>query len=332
MTGWIRVYASRLDYFGASLFWAGPPSEGLARSLREMGQMDPVLVRAQGERYRLVSGYRRATFLAKNDREIAARCLPGPGSALEDGLLYLHANVHRPLDDPMRIRALRYFQPLLAPEELTRRIAPLLGVPPRSGMWRNYLTWLELPEAWDDLLRLGNVPLAAGGILVRLTQDDQEAVRPYFTAWKWSQGRAVQWLSLLREAALGREWSLGTTLESVGGPLVLESGLAPQDALQTLSTQTKALRYPQLDKMERRFGELAKRLFGSSRWDVAPSPNFESDSVELRLRARSVGDLRAATRALAAATAPENPLGSIEDLFQVAREGQSGPVQPPAFP
>ncbi len=338
MAGWIRVYASQLDCSGTSLFWAGPPPEELCRSLLAVGQLDPVLVRIQEDRegrkdgggqreggYRLLSGYRRATFLAQEDREIAARCLSGPGSPLEDGLLYLHANIHRPLDEPLRVQALRYFQPLLEPEELTRRVAPLLGVPPRSGMWRKYLTWLELPVSWDDLLYVGNVPLAAGMTLATLRQDELEALRPYFTAWKWSQGRAVQWLTLLKETALSRGWSLSQALEAAAAQQVLESGLAPQDALQNLTTQAKALRYPHLDRMECRFADLAKRLLGSSRWDITPSPNFESDTVELRLRARSVEDLRAAARALDKATAPENPSGCLEGLFQIAQEEQSGP-------
>ncbi|WP_084185028.1 ParB/RepB/Spo0J family partition protein [Desulfonatronum thiodismutans] len=325
MAGWIRVYASQLDCSGASLFWAGSPPDELCRSIREVGQLDPVLIRAHDEGYKLLSGYRRAAFLAQEHREITARCLPGPGSPLEDGLLYLHANTHRPLDEPMRVQALRYFQPLLEPEELTRCVAPLLGVPPRSGIWRKYLAWIELPVFWDDLLRVGNVPLAAGTILARLRQDELEALRPYFEAWKWSQGRAVQWLTLLQETVLGRGWSLVQTLEAVDGRRVLESGLAPQDALQALTTQAKALRYPQLDGMGYRFGDLAKRLFGSSRWEIIPSPNFESDAVELRLRARSVEDLRAAARALNEATAPESPLGCLKGLFQIAQDEQSEP-------
>jgi hypothetical protein len=325
MAGWIRVYASQLDCTGTSLFWAGPPPQELCRSMREMGQLDPVLVRAQGEGYRLLSGYRRATFLTQEVREIAARCLSGPGSPLEDGLLYLHANIHRHLDDSMRVHALRYFQALLAPEELTRDIAPLLGIPPRSGMWRKYLAWLELPVHWDDLLRVGNVPLTAGTTLASLRQDELEALRPYFAAWKWSQGRAVQWLTLVKEAALARGWFLGQVLEAAAAQQVLESGLAPQDALQTLTTQARALRYPHLDRMERRFADLAKRFFGSSVWDITPSPNFESDTVELRLRARSVDDLRVAARALNEATAPGNPSGRLEGLFQVAQDAQSGP-------
>ncbi|WP_045218245.1 hypothetical protein [Desulfonatronum thioautotrophicum] len=343
MAEWIRVYASRLDCSGPNLFWAVPPSEELIGSLREMGQLEPVLVRAradqdvhdvhaaQGGGYVLLSGYQRVAALAEEGREIVAGCLSGSGSALEDGLIYLHANLHRPLNESMRIKALRYFQPLLSQEELGRRVAVPLGLPPRSGTWRKYLDWLALPASWDDLLHRGNIPLAAGKILAGLGQGELEALRPYFSAWKWSQSRAVQWLAMLKEVALQRGWSVNEILEAASAPMILQADLAPQDALQRLAGQTRSLRFPHLERMERRFAALAKELFGASRWEITPSPHFESDTLELRLRAQSPEALQTAAHALDQAlrmgSKADNPKKSLAGLFRIGweEEEQSGP-------
>lgn len=320
MADCIRVYASQLECSGPNLFWAARVSETLFFSLRDMGQLEPVLVRPHGDGYALLSGYQRVAFLAEEGQEVMARVLPGPGSPLEDGLIYLHANLHRPLDESLRIRALRYFQPMLGPDGLARRIAPILGLPPRSGTWRNHLAWLALPASWDALLHAGNIPLAAGTILADLPQDAQKALQPYFSAWKWSQGRAVQWLTLLREAALHRGCSVKHILEASASPQTLDVGLAPQDALQRLTAQARAVRFPHLDRMERRFAALAKELLGSSRWKITPTPNFESDSVTLQLQARNAEEWRLAARDLHRSATSTSLSGTLEDLFQVVCE------------
>lgn len=320
MADWIRVYASQLDFSGAHLFWKEPPPEELCLALLEVGQLEPVLVRSEGQRYRLLSGYRRATFLAQSDQAILARCMPGQGAPVEDGLTYLHANVLRQLDDAMRIRALRYFQPLLGPGELAERIAPALRTPPRSGTWRNLLNWLALPESWDDFLHTGNIPLAAAAILNRLPPEDLETLRPYLAAWKWSQGRAVAWLTMLRETSLHRGWTMGQVLEASSSRQVLEADLAPQDALHRLTAQVRTVRYPHLERMQRRFTDLARQLLGSSRWEIAPSPDFESDAVQLRLMAKNAPELRCAAQVLHLAATSESHADLLEGLFQIARE------------
>lgn len=322
MASWLRVYASRLESGSESLFWAQPAAESLVRSLQEAGQLDPVLVRPEGERYRLLSGYQRVEFLSRENREILARCLPGPACPVEDGLLYLHANAHRSLDDVLRIRALRYFQPRFGPEELTRRVAPLLGLPPRSGAWRRHLDWLGLPVAWDALLQAGNVPLSAGRILADLEPEDLAALHPYLATWKWSQGRAGQWLTLLRETALRQGWTLTRALERSLAPEVLEANLAPQDALQRLTAQATAIRYPNLDRLERRFTSLAREVFGpASPWGIIPSPDFESDALELRLRVKNSAEFKNAAQVLSRAAGATN----LDGLFSLTREDDPVP-------
>ena len=317
MASLVRVYASGLDSKGASLFWAQPATETLVRSLREAGQLDPVLVRLEGERYRLLSGYQRVEWLSRENRGILARCLSAPACPVQDGLLYLHANTHRNLDEVMRVRALRYFQPRLGPEELARRVAPLLGLAPQSGAWRRHLDWLTLPVAWDDLLQVGNVPLTVGQQLTGLEPEELEALYPYFATWKWSQGRAGQWLTLLHEAALRQGWSLGQTLECALAPDVLASHLAPQDALHRLTAQAMVLRYPNLDRLERRFASLVREVFGpASPWKITHGPGFESDTVELRLRAGNSAQFRNAARVLSRAAGAAN----LDGLFELTLE------------
>ncbi|SDB59757.1 hypothetical protein SAMN05660653_03050 [Desulfonatronum thiosulfatophilum] len=317
MVGFMRVYASNLDRSGAALFWARPASEELCFSLREMGQLDPVLVRPGGDGYRLLSGYQRVDALCRMNEPITAHCMDGPTDPVGDGLLYLHANFLRDVDDVMRIQALRYFQSLLTPDEMARRVAVLLRLQPRSGAWQRHLAWLRLPRTWDVHLQAGNIPLAAGQILEQFSRADLDALEPCFRNLKWSQGRAVQWLTFLREISLREGWTLERILEIASSAQILEAGLSPQDTLQRLVAQARKLRYPNLTELERQFEDLNSELLGSSRWTLTPSQDFETDQVELRLRARTPQDIKDAALALQKAAASDD----LPQLFRLVAKG-----------
>lgn len=310
-----RVCAADVDASGDHLFWSETPPPAMRASIASVGQLEPVLARLQDGRWHLISGYKRVHALSEAGAGILVMDVPGAADPLVDGLLYLHANTHRVLDDGMRLRALRYFHAWMEPGELTERVAPLLALEPRSGLWRRLMDWLKLPPAWDAMLCAGHVPLAAGSLLTGLGSTDLAALRPYFEDLKWSQSRAVQWLTFLVETAKREGGDLAGLLERCGAPAVLADDYSPQDKLQRLVVQGRNLRYPALTAMERHFETLRKELTGNSRWELSPSEGFEADDVELRLRARNAAEVRDAALAM------ERLAGSsrLSELFEVAR-------------
>lgn len=310
-----RVCAVETNCAGASLFWAEEPSSALRASLANMGQLEPVLARLVVGGWQVLSGYKRTRALADLGVDIWVREIPWAADPVEDGLLYLHANIHRTLDDALRLRALRYFQTWLGLEELTGRIAPLLGLEPRSGAWRRFTAWLELPLAWDAPFLAGHLPLAAGPALAGLGQADLAALEPYFLELKWSHSRAVQWLTFLTETARREGVRLDELLQRHNAAGILAGDISPQDKLHRLFTQARALRYPSLSALERRFDSLRKELLDASHWELIPSEGFETDVVELRLRAHSAADVRAAAQALDQAAASDR----LPEFFAIAR-------------
>jgi hypothetical protein len=310
-----RVCSSDMDASGTNLFWAEPPSQALRASIESMGQLEPVLARFAHGRWHVLSGYRRVHALGKAGADILVIEVSGPPDPLADGLLYLHANSHRVLDDGMRLRALRYFRAWLEPEELARRIAPLLGLEPRSGAWRRLAAWLDLSPDWDALLCAGRLPLAAGPILAGLDQDGLAALAPFFQELKWSHSRALQWLTFLVETGKRENAGIRELLHRAGTAATLAEGFSPQDTLQRLLAQARTLRYPNLTDLEKKFHSLRMELVGSSRWELIPSEGFETDAVELRLRARNASDIRAASQALERLATSQR----LPELFSIAR-------------
>ncbi|BAS28876.1 ParB/RepB/Spo0J family partition protein [Limnochorda pilosa] len=115
--------------------------DSLARSFREVGQLQPVLVRRAGNRYRLVAGERRwRAALQVGQREIQVLVLEEGSEAARgaDRLLQLVENLQREDLDPLeRATAI---QELMKAEGLSQRaVAQRLGVP-RTTL----VDWLDL--------------------------------------------------------------------------------------------------------------------------------------------------------------------------------------------
>jgi len=310
-----RVCTAEVDISGRNLFWAEMPPPAMRASIKSVGQLEPVSARFHDGRWHVISGYKRVYALKEVGAAILVVEVPGPPDPLTDGLLYLHANTHRVLNDGLRLRALRYFQTWMEPMELTQRIAPLLDLEPRSGAWRRLTAWLDLPVDWDAMLCAGHLPLVVGPVLSGFDQADLIALEPYFRELKWSHSRAVQWLTFLIESSQRERVGLGKLLERSGMATTLAGNLSPQDKLRRLFAQARTLRYPALANLEQRFDSLRKELVGSSRWEMIPSEGFETDLVELRLRARNPSDIRAAARSLDRIAALE----CLPELFSISR-------------
>ncbi|MDD3313466.1 ParB N-terminal domain-containing protein [Pseudodesulfovibrio sp.] len=284
---------------GDHLFWTADPSETLSESLRRTGQTAPVLVRDTGDGPELVAGRARLLALRALGRPVLVLMVDAPAD-LDAGLLYLADNAARPLDDAMRLAALRFFAPLLDRAALAADILPRLGVRPGSKDARLLDAWLDLPEPWPGHLAEGRVPLAAGEVLARLAPADREAAAPLFASLGWSRSNGVNLLTWLFEAGKMTGKPLADLLAESGMADVPALGLSPKDAMARLVALARQTRYPALSALQAEFEETARELSAGTAWRVVQPNNFETGGAELTIQvktpaqlARAVDDLDA---------------------------------------
>lgn len=306
-----------VDCSGPWLVWAEAPGEGLAASLDRQGQLAPVLVARDGERWSLVAGFARVQALATMGRKVAA--LEVRADPAQRCLLYLADNQGRAgqaVTAAMQCRALAFLRPSMEDAELAGEAAPLLGLDARSKRWRRLLAWLDLdapgdeqgedPAFWLKCLLEERVDLACCEQLARFTDQERRVLRPFFQGLRWSRSAAQEFLRDLFETCRGQGRDLA---ELVQEPLLaapLASDLSPKDAVQRLLDAGRALRRPGLTRLGERFAAAAKGLGAGARWRVEPSQSFEADSVRLSLSAASREELEQALRELEAmAASPE---------------------------
>ena len=306
----LRCRAENIDADGAWLFWSAPPSPTLRRSLKDHGQLVPVLVDAAGARPVLVAGAARVAALAELGREILCLDL-GALDAEARGLTYVQSNAGSELTDGQLVLALRYFNAL--PDVNMERVLEGLGLEARSKKMRLVRAWLMLPARWDAFLGTGAVPLACADVLEAFAPEDLEALEALFASLFWSRGNAVNVLTWIREVCARDGVSVAKVLEGAGLREILAAGLSPKDAMTRILHDVRLQRYPVLSDMEREFVDTARRVSAGTRWRVVQPDVFESNAVELSVRLTSPVDLHAASAELARIAVRED-LGGLFPL------------------
>ena len=291
------VPADTVHASGDHLFWAAEPDAELAESIREFGQIAPVLARDTDRGMELVAGYGRLQALRQQGGLALARIVAAP-TALDCGLLYLADNAHRTLTDAMRLAALRYFRPLMDDGALASDILPRLGVKPKSKDARLLLAWLDLSEDWQDRLDRGCVPLAGGEILARMTPADRQAVAPLFDNLAWSRSSGVNVLTWLFETGKMAGAPLAEVLDRAKLPDILDQGLSPKDAIARLTSAARSARYPHLSALQENFNRAAREITAGTGWRLAQPNNFETGGAELSIQVRTLEQLAKAAKDL----------------------------------
>jgi ParB family chromosome partitioning protein len=293
-TSLLSCPAEDIDISGTWLFWRREPEALLRQSLLRRGQLCPVLIDAGGSRPVLVAGLARVICLAEAGRNVLCRDL-GVLDAWERGMIYLESNARPEIDDGRAVRALRYFQAVDASRLAEVFVA--LGLDPRMRRVRQLVTWLDLPEKWDEVLGAGHIPLVCVDALHRMDAAEQEALFPFFQAFSWSRGNAVNLLTWLRETSLREKQSVIDM--AAAAQKELSPDLSPKDAMARITAEVRRLRYPALSALERNFTEAAGRVSAGTDWRLVQPDQFESGAVEMSVRLRFPADVRRAARQLA---------------------------------
>lgn len=289
----ITATAETIHDTGSHLFWATQPNESLHDSIQNIGQTAPVIVQQTAQGLELIAGAQRVAVLRKLDLPILARLVTDITDT-EKGLLYLEDNVHRPLDDGMRLAALRYFQSVTDEKTLQTTILPRLGIKAKSKNAKLLLAWLKQDAIWQDHLIANRVPLAAGTTLAHMSTEDLSAVEPLFAHYSWSRSNAVNLLTWIFEASQMQACSATQILEQSDALAICKQHLSPKDTITRLLAAVKACRYPELSTLQETFTTTTREITAGTRWRIEQPNNFETGGAELTIQIKTPDQLTTA--------------------------------------
>ncbi|MEF8888863.1 MAG: ParB/RepB/Spo0J family partition protein [Desulfohalobiaceae bacterium] len=286
-----------VDASGDWLFWAEAPEEKFLQSIRELGQLEPVLVAQDEGGPSLLAGYRRLLACRELGLELLALSTGSPNPA-HRGRIYAESNRQRQPDAADLVRAGRYFASHLDAQGLDAVLLELSASEGGKRMPDLVRTWLRLDPEWDGLLRAGHLPIQAAEILSRLNSADAAELWPFFRDLRWSRNNALQFLGWLEETASRERTSLAQLIRFAEMHLILESDLSPKDRIRRLVQKAWAMRYPRLTDLEAEFSAMAREASRAGPWRISPEASFESDRIHLSASIGSGKDLERAAREL----------------------------------
>ena len=153
--------------------FAAEPLQGLAASLKEVGQLTPIRVRFDGERFIVIDGERRS-------RAAKLAGFATIAAIVEDKAMCPGEIVHRQLIANCQREDLRSMEKAHAIQRLmdetgwnATEVAQRLGF--SKATVSRLMSLLELPEPIRDRVDSGEIPLSAANSLARVTDGEQQA-------------------------------------------------------------------------------------------------------------------------------------------------------------
>jgi ParB-like chromosome segregation protein Spo0J len=307
------------DRFYCRSFPAVVPDR-LRRSIAEVGIVQPVhLTTGSGERWRIVHGFRRCWAAAAVGSRLIPAFVPGE-FPVQPRVLYewtvLQDVGHRAYNRAEQALILRTLRDRFSAseEELAEWLRRMCGM----GGGQQVKRLLRISELEPEVLELvaeGEFPDDVLDMLFSWSQEDRLAVGSLVVSLRLGVGHQRELVRLLDELAGVEGRTPAAILRDPEVAALLARKWTMQQKAQHLFAQLKARRHPLLTQMEQEFRDLVRALKLPRGVTLVHSPYFETDELELRVRARSPAEFRKAAEELGRVA--QDP--ALQGLWEIAK-------------
>lgn len=278
------------------LLWAQQPDADYIENIKHIGQLDPALITTQGSGKTLIAGYKRCMALKVLGRNILTLELDSTDSYTK-GLIYLSSNYGRPLKPGMIIAALRYFSDL---NNLDNFIWKNLDITPGSKAQELWLSWIKLPQPWDEILAKANISLECAPILLKMSKNDLSFLYQFFSTLSWSRNHSINFITWLQEKSIIEQTEIFQLKIMPQLKALLDSELSPNDKIKSIMKKLYSIRYPLMFEMLERLDSRIKEAVAGTKWRFEHKDNFESQDITITRQIKNQEDLQKAAEQLEA--------------------------------
>lgn len=267
-----------------------PDLQRLRSSIKEIGLIQPVLLRKKGSGYQIVCGFRRISVMKELGKsEIESKVFEE--REMDEFQLFslsLHEN--------LTTRGFNAVEKALALEKLVhhfqtetdvviKTFLPSLSLEPNEKILKTYLALAQMEEEIKTYVLEEEVSRSNIRRLSVLSSGDRMAVLSLIAPLKLGENRLKELLTLLEEISRRNR----ATIKEIAGEaelqaIVYQKELTPSQKAERVKKVLLNLRYPKMHHMEKEFEKKRKALNLPQNISLQHSPFFEGRELKIQFQ------------------------------------------------
>ena len=288
----------------------------LQSSIKEIGLLNPPILRVLGEKYQIISGWKRILSCKELGlTELLCKIYYSSDLSDIDCLKIVFYDNKDNFSDLELAELIKLFKDLCLIDDkaLMDNILPLLEIPSTRKHLDKYLCLASLDQAIKDAYYRDKITIEQCQMLSEIVSDNQVPMLEYLLLkYNLNNNESRQVMQIVEEIAL-------RDLKSI--PEVVSQA---EDAINTenkgkneLRQELRRMRYPELSSVEAEFKKAVQDLKLPNQINLLINQFFEGNDLEFRIKVKSTDELSQALHSL------EGSLGSgdIEKLLNILRKG-----------
>jgi hypothetical protein len=295
-----------------------PDLGALKTSMGEVGLINPIILRGQGERFQIVSGYRRV--LAAQSLEWggikAALYTADELSRSEGFFLSFYENLgtrrFNLIEASMIVTG--FYECGYEEKKIREKVLPLLGFHSGRKMFHALQSLSHLSYEWKELVIKNEISLLNAAKISSFASLDQSALNTAFSGLKLGENKLRESLEITEEICKRDEISFSELFSSEYFKFLGQQGeLNITEKTEQFRKTLKAIRYPEFSRKQQEFHDMRKELLLPPSISLEPPESFEGDKLKVTFGFRSPEEFRSVLEKLETAADSE----ALENLVRM---------------
>ncbi|TFG78121.1 MAG: hypothetical protein E4H21_01100 [Thermodesulfobacteriales bacterium] len=288
----------------------------LQSSIEEIGLLNPPILRVIGEKYQIISGWKRILSCRElGHSQTLCRVYGSQEITDKECLKVIYYDNRDEISDLELSELIMLFRDLcsLDDKELMDKILPLLEIPSSRKHLDKYLSLASLDKAIKDAYYGDKITIEQCQMLSELTFDNQlSMLNNLLLQYNLNNNESRQVMRIVEEIALRDLKSISEVISFAEDAINTEN-----KGKNELRQELRRMRYPELSSVEAEFKKAVQDLKLPNQINLLINQFFEGNDLEFRIKVKSTDELSQALHSL------EGSLGSgdIEKLLNILRKG-----------
>lgn len=269
--------------------------DSLRKSIKLLGLLHPPFLMKRGERFTVISGFRRIQACFQLGwQALSAGVVPPEAENLACIQIAIADNALQRRLNLMEVsRALNLLAQSIPEPEKLAYTASSLTLPDNPAIIRKIQTLCLLPPVVQELIVADVLSLSMALALEKIPRDACIAFAEMFQALQPSLGKQRELFTMVNEIALREEKDCLVVLGEAGiRGILIDENLNKAEKTAKIRSYLKQRRFPTLAAAKIKFDEFRKKLPTGDHFKLMPPPDFEGTEHVIRLHFNGLDELK----------------------------------------